>query len=118
MNRSVTLVLVGLSVAPLLLTSACKDDDECCPVSETFTCTDFDFGGARSLQAGGSCKEGYTDNLPKVTGKKVDVKGCTYWEVDPGGGRTCGVAPTHVDTGRNDAGNVDAADAASDATQD
>ncbi len=65
-----------------------------------------------------------------MKGKKGDAKGCTYWEVDPGGGRTCGVAQPPVNAGGNDAGNdaandagndagnIDAADDASDATPD
>ena len=118
MNRALPVALVGAFLAVLLASSAC-DDEECCPVSDTFTCTDFSFGGARSLQPGGSCETGYTDNLPVVTGKKTDAKGCTYWERDSSGARTCGVAP-RFDAGRDtspeassDAAGPDAADASS-----
>jgi hypothetical protein len=93
---------------------------------QTFTCSNFSFGGARSLQPSGECRTGYTDNLPTVTGKKVDAKGCTYWEPDPSGARTCGGArpvdggadaghdasleDAHHDDGGGDGGD-DAADA-------
>jgi hypothetical protein len=127
MKRALSLLFVSCCLVPLVLTSACEgDSSDCCPVSETFTCSNFSFGGARSLQPSGECRTGYSDNLPTVTGKKVDAKGCTYWEPDPSGARTCGVArpvdggadaghdasmeDAHHDDGGGDGGD-DAADA-------
>lgn len=115
MKRLVVSLFGCAVLAALLATSACEGE-ECCPVSETFTCSNFDFGGARSLQPMGVCQSGYTDNLPSLKGKKVDAKGCTYWEIDPTGPRTCGVArPIDAAADATDAA-VDATDAAADAT--
>ena len=103
-RRFIFVSTVVTFLCSLLAVTAC-DDDDCCPVSETFTCSNFAKGGSRSLQ-NGVCETGLTDNLPSFTGKKIDAKGCTFWEVDPSGPRTCGAA---INTPRRDAA-ADAAD--------
>lgn len=105
MNRSATALVLSAIALVLVATASCSDDDdECCPVSESFSCSNFDIGGARSLQANGQCQLGYSDNL-LVSTKAVDAKGCTYWK--PTGGITCNV-------GTGDGGVPDASGDASD----
>jgi hypothetical protein len=123
MRHLLSFVLVGAALAALLTTPACESSDagECCPVSEAFSCSSFDVGGARSLQPSGTCQTGIPDAFPVKKTRSVDAKGCPYWEPDPSATGRCGQAHP-VDSGldassdsASDASPVDASDA-SDAT--
>lgn len=107
--RDLFVVAPILALVIVVAAPACSsDDDECCPVSEGFTCSNFERGGARSLQPNGRCEGPITDNIPKMRGKRVDAKGCTSCEPEPGAGWTCGVAPPR-DASTPDARDADAA---------
>ncbi|HVH47165.1 MAG TPA: hypothetical protein VM925_32710 [Labilithrix sp.] len=89
-----------------------NNTEECCPVSEHPSCSNFLVGGAKSLRSGGVCAGALSDNIPSGLQKKVDAKGCAYWELDESSPGTCGVAPN--DSG-SDADSAIASDSGTDA---
>jgi hypothetical protein len=114
MRRFVVGFAVFILTAPVAAVTACDDESDCCPVSESFMCSNFDVGGSRSLN-GGFCETGLADDISQMTGKKVDAKGCTYWERDPNGGITCSAGARPRDAGSDtsviDATSMDSSDA-------
>jgi hypothetical protein len=110
MRRSVVGLFVFVLMASVAAVTACDDEDDCCPVTENFMCSNFDVGGSRSLN-GGTCETGLTDNISKMTGKKVDAKGCTYWERDPKGGITCSAGSARPPDAGSDTSVSDASEA-------
>lgn len=122
MSLRAALVVFG---GALLAVVACVDEDddgghptntaECCPVSETASCTNFLLGGAKELRPGGACAPTQNADAPAGMHRLVDAKGCYYWESDPTLPSRCAEGDAATDAGTADAGGADAADATADA---
>lgn len=102
MRILICLSAISAIVVSVIATTACGSKDaECCPVSDTFSCSDFEVGGARSLQSGGACSGPQPEPRPVLKTRKVDAQGCSYWEPDPAATGHCGASSPAIDAGKD-----------------